>query len=239
MSFGVRGGPEWHARRLRLATVALVSAATCFATASAGTAEAAQPTVPTVSCHTTFGVQGQHPRLPARVAVGGNPRSVRSLVAYSEPYAHLLGPSGMKCAASVGADGGQEITVWRDGQPEPRTHSHEQGLTLQVIPACVGCMYSLVCPLDPSLANRIYPGFPACPTTAPAKEKIVRRGDLLLFSDPPSVAGDADPSGGQYWAYGAAGYSRRHGAFGASCTLPNSQRWICTAALDDAIAVLY
>jgi hypothetical protein len=225
-------------RRLGLALVVLVCAM-CGCLFSTGTARAAEPIVPTVSCHTSYGVRGPYPKIPARIAVRDNPKSVRGLVAYSDPYAHIVGPAGMQCSALSGADGSQNITVWPKGQREPRAHSDGEGLNLEEVPACVGCMYSLVCPLDKSLANKIYPGYPVACAAAPKKEQIERRGDLLLFIDPPGVAGDAFPSGGQHTAYGAVGWTRRKGAFEASCTLPGNKKSICTVRLNDAITVLY
>lgn len=225
-------------RRLGLA-LAVLGWTLCGWLFSTGSARAAEPTVPAVSCHTSYGVPGPYPKIPARVAVRGNPKTEQGLVAYSNPYAHIVGPAGMQCSAVSGADGSQTITAWPKGQREPRAHSNGQGLHLEEIPVCVGCMYSLVCPLDKSLANKIYPGYPVSCVAAPKKEQIERQGDLLLFTDPSGSVGDAFPSGGQYSAYGAIGWTRRKGAFEASCTLPGREKSICTVSLNDAIAVLY
>jgi hypothetical protein len=99
-------------------------------------------------------------------------------------------------------------------------------------------MYSLICPLDKMLAKQIYPNYPVPCAAAPTKEQIDRHGDLLMFTDPPRVAGDAFPSGGPYSAYGAVGWTRRKGAFEASCTLPDRRKSTCTTSLNDAIAAL-
>jgi hypothetical protein len=99
---------------------ALACGALCGCFFAAGTARAADPDVPTVSCHTSFGVPGPHPQIPRRVAVRGNPKFVKALVAYSDPYAHIVGPAGMQCVGESGADGSQSITVWPKGQREPR-----------------------------------------------------------------------------------------------------------------------
>jgi hypothetical protein len=203
-------------RRLGLA-LAVLGWALCGYLFSAGSARAAQPTVPTVSCRT----------------------SEQGLVAYADPYAQIVGPAGMQCSAVSGADGSETITAWPEGQRQPRAHSDGQGLHLEEIPACVGCMYSLVCPLDRSLANKIYPGYHASCAAAPKQERIERQGGLLLFTDPPGLAGDAFPSGGRYSAYGATGWTRAKGAFEASCTLPGRDRSECTVSLNDAIAALY
>jgi hypothetical protein len=229
----------WVRSRWTLVLAALVGAMLLGCLVPTGAAQAAEPSVPTVSCPTSYGNQGTHPKIPKRIAVRGNPTSVHGLVAYADPYAHLVGPAGMRCSAIAAVDGSQDILVWPKGQAKPGDHSPGQGLNLQVIPACVGCMFSLVCPLDRTLAKQIYPGYSTSCAPAPAAEKIERRGDLLLFTDLPHVAGDAAPSGGPYSAYGAVGWMRRKGAFSASCTLPDRQRSVCTTSLNDAISVLY
>jgi hypothetical protein len=194
--------------------------------------------VPVVACRTEY-VPGNPPAAPATIRVQVGPGAVRHLAAYTNFDTYLIGPSGMACKGEVGEDGNASLIVWRHGSPEPQGHSREEGLTLTQDPACVGCMYSLACPMFPALANRIYPGFDQTVPcgTPPAGEQIFAQGpDLGRFSDPPGVAGDGDPSGGPYTAEGAVGYARRKGAFRTTCTLPSAQRWICRVSLNDATA---
>jgi hypothetical protein len=198
----------------------------------------ANTTARVVLCRTEF-VPGNPPAIPTKIAVDGNPWSVRGLAAYTNYDTYLIAPAGMACKGEVAEDGGANLIVWHRGEPEPRARSREEGLTLSQESACVGCMYSLACPMFPSLADRIYPGFSqGVPCGAPpSREQILPQGpDLARFSDPPSVAGDGDPSGGPYTAEGAVGYARSKGAFRITCTLPAGERWICRVSLNDAIA---
>ena len=64
----------------------------------------------------------------------------------------------MACSGAVGADGGSELVVWPKGQRSPHQHSHSDGLTLTVDPACVGCMAFDACPFFRSFASKL--GFP-------------------------------------------------------------------------------
>ena len=222
--------------------VAAVVTASCVLVASGAVASDAsgnaKPTVPVVVCRTEY-VPGSPPAVPTRIAIDGSPSSVRGLAAYTNHATYLIAPAGMACKGEVAQDGGANLIVWQRGKPEPRAHSHAEGLTLSQESAWVGCMYSLACPMFPSLANRIYPGFSKavpCGTPTP-REQIRREGpDRGRFSDPPGVAGDGDPSGGPYTAEGAVGYARRKGAFRITCTLPAGQRRICRASLNDATA---
>ena len=198
----------------------------------------AKSTVPVVLCRTEF-VPGSPPAIPTKIAVDGNPRSVRGLAAYTNYDTYLIAPAGMACKGEVAEDGGANLIVWHRGKAEPRAPSSEQGLTLSQESACVGCMYSLACPMFPSLAERIYPGYSQavpCGTPPPGEQIFPQGPDLGRFSDPPGVAGDGDPSGGPYTAESAVGYARSKGAFRITCTLPASERRICRISLNDAIA---
>jgi hypothetical protein len=205
------------------------------ATAPRASAEA-KATVPVVLCRTEF-VPGNPPAIRTKIAVDGNPWSVRGLAAYTNYDTYLIAPAGMACKGEVAEDGGANLIVSHRGEREPGARSREEGLTLSQESACVGCMYSLACPMFPSLADRIYPGFSqAVPCgTPPPREQIFPQGpDLGLFSDPASV--DGDPSGGPYTAGGAVGYARSKGAFRITCTLPAGERRIRRVSLNDAIA---
>ena len=194
--------------------------------------------VPVVVCRTEF-VPGSPPAVPTKIAVDGNPRSVRGLAAYTNYDTYLIAPAGMACKGEVAEDGGANLIVWHRGEAEPRARSSEEGLTLSQESACVGCMYSLACPMFPSLAERIYPGYSQtvpCGTPPPGEQIFPQGPDLGRFSDPPGVAGDGDPSGGPYTAESAVGYARRKGAFRITCTLPAGERRICRVSLNDAVA---
>jgi hypothetical protein len=205
--------------------------------ALAPAADAAVSTVPVVACHTTFGVQGNPPTIPARLRTEGTPKMVQGLTAYTNYYTYLIGPSGLVCQGVVGADGSSTLSAWRRGRPRPGRHSTEAGLTLDQASACVGCIGTMLCPFLPKLADEIFPDVP-CTQAVPSGETVQPvNANVVRFTDPPRVRGDGDPSGGQNAAHGADGYGgRRRGSFETACTLPASQRWVCTASVNDAIA---
>jgi hypothetical protein len=199
----------------------------------AGTASAA--TVRVVRCRTEFGVSGQKISVPATVAVRGAPRSTAGLAAYTNTDLFLIAPAGMACSGLVGADGGATVTVWKRGQRAPRQHSTGDGLTLNVIPACVGCMAEEACPFFPAFARTL--GFP-CTSGIPAGERVDHlTAEEAAFEDPPGVAGDGFPSGGPDPANGLVGIHGKYGVvYNATCTLPQRMHAACTTSLNDVLA---
>ena len=183
-----------------------------------GAAVAGAQTVRVVRCPTQFGTTNAPPLTPASIAVLGAPRSVAGLVAYTNTELYLVGPAGMQCSGGVGADGTAQLVVWPHGHALPATHAHYDGLTLSLIPACVGCKAEAACPFFTQYATE--EGFP-CPTGIPAGERVYGvRAQLTLFSDPPGVAGDGWPSGGPDPANGLWGLLRPHMA---RCTAPHAR----------------
>jgi hypothetical protein len=206
------------------------SAATAMPAAAHGS-----PSVRVVRCHTGFGITPGKITVPKRIGVRGSPHSTAGLVAYTNTVSFLIGPANMRCSGAVGADGGNGVTVWPRGAREPRLHSHIDGLTLQVVPACVGCMATMACPFFPAFARKLM--FP-CPSGVPAHEVVTRPStNVALFEDPPGVAGDGYPSGGPDPANGVDGIKGRNGeTYTATCTLPARQHSTCTVALNDVIS---
>ncbi len=127
------------------------------ATAPRASAEV-KATVPVVRCRTEF-VPGNPPAILTKIAVDGNPLSVSGLAAYTNYDTYLIAPAGMACKGEVAEDGGANLIVWHRGEAEPGARSREEGQTLSQESACVGCMYSLACPMFPFLADRIYLDF--------------------------------------------------------------------------------
>jgi hypothetical protein len=186
-------------------------------------------------CPTQFGIPPGRISVPTTVAVRGAPSSTKGLIAYTNTELFLIAPAHMACSGTIGADGNASLAVWPRGQRRPRKHSRGGGVTLTVIPACVGCMAFVACPFFPSFARRL--GFP-CASGIPAGE-VVRRPNrqLALFEDPPGIAGDGWPSGGPNPARGLVGIKGRHGfVYSATCTLPASKRHACAVGLDDVRA---
>lgn len=209
----------------------LVVVAVAVGTLSCQAAEAqAARTVPVTRCPTTTGVSGPVGPTPARLSVRG---ATHGLVAYTNSDEYLLAPSSMHCAGQIGGDGSAVLVVWLAARPG--FHSRHAGLTLVVIPACVGCKAEQICPFFPAYARRL--AFP-CNTAVPPGERVTRRRTHALFEDPPGVAGDGWPSGGADPSIGVVGYTNapyQGIVYRATCTLPSRERDVCAVSLNDVI----
>jgi hypothetical protein len=163
--------------------------------------------------------------------------STAGLVAYTNTQLYLIGPSGMRCSGIVAADGGSGVTVWPQGYRSLPTHASTDGLTLSVTPACVFCKAAAACPFFAALARDLH--FP-CQQGVPAGERVYHlESTIVLFEDPPGVAGSGGPSGGHDPANGVVGYRgspQRGSVYRATCTLPAGQHSICTTVLNDVIS---
>jgi hypothetical protein len=76
-----------------------------------------------------------------------------------------------------------------------------------------------------------------CPRP-PAKEILTPVGNhVVLFRDPPGVHGTGSGSGGKYAAVGAVLFwaGSEMAAAKVTCILPPTQRYLCTAIVDDTI----
>jgi hypothetical protein len=193
--------------------------------------------VPVVRCPTTFGVQGTARNAPASLVVLGHPSSTRGLAAYTNFEEFLVAPAGMKCSGGVGADGNGSISVWPPGHSPPTQHSHYDGLTLILDPACAGCRAADACPFLPNFAASL--SFPCSTGDIPHGEQVYHlNADTALFEDPPGVGGDGWPSGGRDPANGIVGVNVDEGSsvYRSTCTLPAFDHWMCTVSLNDVLA---
>ena len=193
--------------------------------------------VPVVRCPTTFGVQGTVRKAPASLVVLGHPSLPRGLDAYTNFEEFLVAPAGMKCSGGVGADGNGGISVWPAGRGPPTQHSHYEGLTLILDPACAGCRAADACPFLPKFAASL--SFPCSTAAIPRGEQVYDLNtDTTLFEDPPGVAGDGWPSGGRDPANGIVGVNVDEGSsvYRSTCTLPALDHWMCTVSLNDVLA---
>jgi hypothetical protein len=194
------------------------------------------PSIRVVSCPTGFALANPDlPKLPLAIKVLHAPSSVRGLAAYTNSIDYLIGPVGMNCSGGIGANGSSALTTWRRGTRKPTRGSRSDGLSLYRETACVGCMADLACPFFPAFALKTS-GSP-CWTHATRGELVVHpNAQVALFEDPPGVLGVGFPSGGPHSANGVVQLSSRSGVSRATCTLPRSQRWVCTVSLNDAMA---
>lgn len=235
--------------------VTLVSPSTPAGPAPAGPAPVTAPklvttptaplAVPVVMCPTTAGVNqpaSVAPTPPTTVATTA--AGAAKLAAYVDRYASLtvLAPRGWTCAAIDAADGNTDIFVVPPGAsaanpPGPFTVRSADGIHAVQYPACASCKYELLCPVMPDPQDAA--SAPRCFATPPSRERRTAVSpDVVAFIDPPHVAGNGAPSGGPHAANGvilrqpdAAGQP----ALGETCTLPNSQYGVCTAALTDFV----
>jgi hypothetical protein len=173
---------------------------------------------------------------PHSIGVNASPAAVKGLSAYTNSADFLLAPSGMACSGIVAADGGSGVTVWARGAPIKTQHADHEGLTLSVQPACSSCRADEACPFFTALASTL--GWP-CHTEPPARELVVHQGArLVLFSDPPWVAGSGWPSGGHDPAHGLVAVfgGKYDEVVRATCTLPQADHELCTTSLNDVLA---
>lgn len=218
----------------------LVAAVAAMAlTASGGaptvaTAAANAGVVPVVRCPTVFAIPGEARKPPATLAVLHDPSSTRGLVAYTNTELFLIAPAGLQCSGFLAVDGGTNLLVWPRGIAKPTLHSHSQALTLTVDPACASCRAADACPFFPKFAASL--SFPCSTDRPPEGERVYGLGaDATTFEDPPGVAGDGWPSSGPDPANGIVGVnpSEDSSIYRATCTLPQSEHWICTVSLND------
>jgi hypothetical protein len=217
------------------ATSAPATSGTAASSAAAGLVTAS---LPVVSCPTSLGVN--HPAVslpPSRpVAVPRVLADGLSLYADTQGIMELLGPKGWSCAAFYGADGSGGITVYPPGAGQSSPAAIDGSETS----ACFGCTLGQACPLFPDAAKAYRTGFgQACPTRPPAAETVMPiTAGIVSFEDPPGVKGDGRASGGQYPADGVMTYhpSAQDGSWQDTCTLPASEKNICTAVLNTFVS---
>ena len=125
-------------------------------------------------------------------------------------------------------------------QPSVRgfTSDRREAVAASGTSACRGCTYALVCPLLPDPAGAAVYG--ACPHARPAGESVTHpSSSTAAFGDPPGITGDGAPSWGPYPANGLIIHHPPTANPGAetgyieTCTLPEADHALCTAALND------
>lgn len=204
--------------------------------------------VPLVVCPTTFATPQQAPStLPTSEPVTLTASLVGTVALYSDDQGRmmLLGPSGWSCTAFYAEDSSGTVQVYPSSESPPGYHpftaSSAEAIVGSETGPCYGCLLGQACPLF-SGAQALYTathfGTGTCPETPPATEAVDRMTTgTVAFLDPPGVAGDASPSGGPYPANGVMTYYTPHsagsdGSWTDTCTLPATDKPLCTASLD-------
>jgi hypothetical protein len=205
-----------------------ITAALCATTPSASAA--APVTVPVVRCPTSFGVAPGRASATRTLILRDVPPSTAGLVAYTNTSGFLIGPPHVRCAGAVGADGNATIQIWPKGQAKPGPHGAGVGLSLSVIPACIGCKAEATCHYFSTFRRYLGQVELNCRPEPPPGERLrylTKR--LVAFVDPPFVKGAGWPSGAGLGATGLVGIEpgASQVVFTSSCTLPATQRDVC------------
>jgi hypothetical protein len=205
----------------------------------APTSEPAQTVkVALVACPTTFGMPGESlPPVPASMTATLS-SDVAALVSfYGNGTLTLLGPTGWRCTAAIGADGSASMSLTPPGQAQPpgSPPADYQAVTASSGGACVGCIAQTACAIFPEAWKLFATPGQACPNTIPSTERITRpMPQSAVFEDPPGTAGTGDPSGGTYRALGYLVFDPGSESEGSDVRLPSALKVTCT--LPDALA---
>jgi hypothetical protein len=204
--------------------------------------------VPVVSCHVEFGAQVTPPAwAPSSLPVAFPARTAARVTFYSDGFVAALGPKGWSCSGLEAADGGQSLSVFPAGQPNPLSAqarpAHAAGVTIVLDYTGHGPGAELVCGLFPGTRAAAFArstgGCPALP-----RAERVRRPtpDVATFADPAGVKGSGVPSGGQNPSFGVVIFPQLRPEPGsvnvaqASCTLPSASSALCGLILGDFVA---
>ncbi len=160
---------------------------------------------------------------------------------------NILGPVGWSCAATVDADGSEQIVVrpidqigvarnnYRAQSGALSSRSTGEYFDADETSACVGCTLAKACPVFRNAARTYQHMFGGpCPMKAPKKEHRERWGSgVQMITDPPGVNGSAYPSGGIYSARSVMTYhaGSPDGSWQETCVVPRSKSTLCTSAL--------
>lgn len=156
----------------------------------------------------------------------------------------LLGPTGWSCSADYGADGSGGVQVYPPGQADPNEQdppASAEGIVGTQNGGCLGCAVTQASPLFASAQSQCESQFPfdsgACPSLPAGESTEPIEPGVVGFLDPPGVAGDGVPSGGNYPANGVATFQSggETTSYLDTCTLPSSDQALCTAVLDNFV----
>jgi serine/threonine protein kinase len=223
---------------------------TTTSTTVAPAAAAVSAQLSQVVCPTTYGFQPTStPNLQSTVAESIPSSLVSQIAVYTDTQGQMqiLAPTGWACSASIGADGSSELAAFPEGQPNPTTYSTTPDTGEQVVggqtSACASCNYAQTTPLFTAAANQCaidYAGTPsACPGPYVGESVDPIGNGIVGFLDPPGVKGLGAGSSGVYPANGVVTYhpvtSGSQPSYIETCTLPDSEHALCTAALDNFV----
>ena len=236
-------------KRSTATTTSSTTPAATSTTAASNPAADISTSLPVVACPTSYGVDPAPAakNLPSALTVSVPADLASQLTVYADEAGimELIAPTGWDCTASIGADGSSEESITPTGEVLPQSNvlpsgSQDEAIVGTQNGGCEGCASSQACPFF-ATANQADPG--TCTNTSPPSGEDVTQlaANIVGFEDPPGLAGDANPSGGEYPANAVMTYTQdpagSTGNFWSSyfetCTLPYSQQALCTAVLND------
>jgi hypothetical protein len=234
---------EWPS--LAIVAVSVLGSLASAPPASAGTIPRAPfPAVPVTSCPTiSGGDQAAAPRIPSRLPLAASTATAGRLAFYSDGFVILLGPRGWSCRGVDAADGSLSLSVFPRGHTDPllgHVSADAAGITAFIDYTGHGPGALLVCSLFPqSAAAALARGITSCPAP-PRREQLERpTPDVVIFRDPPGVAGTGSPSGGRNAASGLVSFPQLRPepssvpVAKATCSLPPSMTALCSAIVAD------
>jgi len=208
--------------------------------------------VPVKTCASSYGLSYMdNHHAPKSLRISPATSLANALTFYTDAkhtLTPILGPAGWKCSASEGADGTSEISIYPLGVRDPggiaNGTEETMGVEETIIPACIGCIADLECPVFLNAESQLGYNGQSCPGYVPSSESVrFLEGDaetnygVALLSDPPGSPGSVTLSGGDYPAVGALLYSSGNqfsdGSIG--CVLPNSYVKLCSAIVKDFV----
>jgi serine/threonine protein kinase len=237
-----------HSTTTTLASTTSTTSATSTTASTSNPAADVSASLPVVACPTSYAVEPPpaNKNLPSAVTASVPADLTSQLNVYADEAGvmEVLAPSGWECTASFGADGSSQMSVTPSGEVLPQSNSLPAGSQLEAIVGtqnggCQGCADYQACPFFTAAQSDAG----NCTSTAPpAGEEVTQLApNIVAFEDPPGLAGDAHPSGGEYPANAVMTYTQdpagSTGNFRSSwletCTLPFSQQTLCTGVLND------
>lgn len=189
----------------------------------------------TQKCHTELATSLPPQPLTATTRAALPVSVAEGLVAYRDTAGTtIIAPKGWECDAGIGADGGELISAYPPDHPDPAEPPFGTGevVSLQLIPACQGCIAEAVCALFPRakvVLDYATIGSPTC-RPKPLREQITHVSRAtVMYVDPPNVEGTGTGSGGDVPSIGALSFSEGSGVRKVSCTLPADRAEACAA----------
>jgi hypothetical protein len=202
--------------------------------------------LPVVPCSTIFALAAPPPTvpLPSSISVNIPGDLAAQLAVYSDSSGimMMMAPKGWSCTGTYGADGSGGLIIHPDSEIVPSTSwgegwhlsdtSQDEAITGTQPGGSATQALGYAC----SIFHKAAVGFEKafghpCPAHLASEQVRQVTSHAFGFEDPPGVQGLGIPSGGEDPAIGVNIYttSTTPGAYIATCTMPKSERLICSA----------